>query len=94
MLFAIGIFYSRNSKWMWMCLCCVAFDMFLHLGLGFGLNEVYIMSAHWIFIIPIAVGFALLHLPKRFVAPVRYGVGLLTLYLWVYNVALIVKYLL
>ena len=52
------------------------------------------MSAHWIFIIPIAVGFALLHLPKRFVAPVRYGVGLLTLYLWVYNVALIVKYLL
>ena len=60
-------------------------------------TEIYTLSLttlfRSIFIIPIAVGFALLHLPKRFVAPVRYGVGLLTLYLWVYNVALIVKYL-
>lgn len=93
LLFIIGIWCGRHSRFFWLCLSWFGLDMLLHVGMGFGLNEVYIMSAHWIFIIPIAVGFALLHLPKRFVAPVRYGVGLLTLYLWVYNVALIVKYL-
>lgn len=94
LLFIIGMWCGRHSRFFWLCLSWFGLDMLLHVGMGFGLNEVYIMSAHWIFIIPIAVGFALLHLPKRFVAPVRYGVGLLTLYLWVYNVALIVKYLL
>ena len=38
-------------------------DMMLHIGLGFGLNEVYIMTAHWIYAIPIAIGFLLK--PKR-----------------------------
>ena len=94
LLFIVGMWCGRHSRFFWLCLSWFGLDMLLHVGMGFGLNEVYIMSAHWIFIIPIAVGFALLHLPKRFVAPVRYGVGLLTLYLWVYNVALIVKYLL
>lgn len=94
LLFIVGMWCGRRSRFFWLCLSWFGLDMLLHVGMGFGLNEVYIMSAHWIFIIPIAVGFALLHLPKRFVAPVRYGVGLLTLYLWVYNVALIVKYLL
>ena len=93
LLFIVGMWCGRHSRFFWLCLSWFGLDMLLHVGMGFGLNEVYIMSAHWIFIIPIAVGFALLHLPKRFVAPVRYGVGLLTLYLWVYNVALIVKYL-
>ena len=94
LLFIVGMWCGRHSRFFWLCLSWFGLDMLLHVGMGFGLNEVYIMSAHWIFIIPIAVGFALLHLPKRFVASVRYGVGLLTLYLWVYNVALIVKYLL
>ena len=94
LLFIIGMWCGRHSRFFWLCLSWFGLDMLLHVGMGFGLNEVYIMSAHWIFIIPIAVGFALLHLPKHFVAPVRYGVGLLTIYLWVYNVALIVKYLL
>lgn len=34
-------------------------DMMLHIGLGFGLNEVYIMAGHWIYAIPIAIGFLL-----------------------------------
>ncbi len=33
--------------------------MMLHIGLGFGLNEVYIMAGHWIYAIPIAIGFLL-----------------------------------
>ncbi|MGG6545975.1 UNVERIFIED_CONTAM: DUF6080 domain-containing protein, partial [Prevotella sp. 15_C9] len=59
LLFAAGVFYSRHSRLMWMCLSCAAFDAFLHLVLGFGLNEVYIMAGHWIYAIPIAIGFLL-----------------------------------
>ena len=93
LLFILGIIVAVRHRFFLMALSWLALDICIHFVMGFGLNEMYIMACHWIFIIPIAVGFALLHLPKRFVAPVRYGVGLLTLYLWVYNVALIVKYL-
>ena len=37
-----------------------AFDMVLHLVLGFGIIEVYIMAAHWAFVIPVAAAYLLL----------------------------------
>lgn len=33
------------------------FDFALHIGLGFGINEVYIMTAHYMYALPIAIGF-------------------------------------
>ena len=56
-LFIGGIWFGRRSRFLWMVLCGFAFDMLLHLGLGFGINEVYIMGAHWLFALPIAMGF-------------------------------------
>ena len=44
---------------MQLCLSWFGLDMVLHLGLGFGLNEVYIMAAHWAFILPIAASYLL-----------------------------------
>jgi hypothetical protein len=32
-------------------------DMTLHMGLGFGINEIYIMSPHYLFALPIAIGY-------------------------------------
>ena len=46
LLFAMGLFYARRNKIMWMAVSFMAFDMLLHIGLGFGINEVYIMSPH------------------------------------------------
>ena len=92
LMFAIGIFYSRNSKWMWMCFSCAAFDMFLHLGLGFGLNEVYIMGAHWMFIIPFAIGFSIKQAPRKLAMSLRATALLLALYLWAYNGTLIANH--
>ena len=68
--------------------------MALHIGLGFGINEVYIMSAHWIYVIPIAAAYALKAAVRRFGRMPIYALGLLTVYLWVYNASLIVSYLL
>ena len=58
-LFLAGIWKGRRQRFLWMALAGMALDFFLHVGLGFGLNEVYIMTAHWAFVIPIATGFLL-----------------------------------
>jgi len=93
-LFAIGTYYSRHSKWMWMCFSCVAFDMFLHLVLGFGLNEVYIMGAHWMFIIPFAIGFTLVKAKPKVAQLTRCTTLALAIYFWLYNGFLIVSHFL
>ena len=93
LLFAIGIWCGRRSRFFWLAMSFFALDMVLHVGLGFALNEIYIMAAHWIYIIPIAVGYALKALPRRWNWGVTVLVGMLTLFLWAWNVSLIVKYL-
>ena len=55
LLFLAGIWYGRKSKYLWLVLSYFALDMVLHIGLGFGINEVYIMTAHWIYALPIAI---------------------------------------
>ena len=73
---------------------CFCLDLILHIGLGFGINEVYIMAAHWAYVIPMACGCllkGLSHKPRRLL----YGLLLaLTLCLWIYNGGLTVYHLL
>lgn len=56
-LFLAGIWAGRKSRYLWLVMSYFGLDMLLHIGLGFGLNEVYIMSGHWIYALPIAIGF-------------------------------------
>ena len=94
LLFAVGVWCGRHSRFMWLCMSYFALDMLLHVGLGFGLNEVYIMSGHWIYVMPIATGFLLVALKGARQRKAAMGVvGLLAVWLWIYNVSLIVKYL-
>ena len=92
-MFIIGIWCGRKSRFFWLAMSYFALDMALHIGLGFGINEVYIMSAHWIYIIPIAMAYALRHSPKRLLTAQRCAIAALTLFLWIHNVRLIVQYL-
>lgn len=91
LLFLAGVWCGRRSRFLWIALTCAAFDMLLHLGLGFGLNEVYIMSAHWIFVLPLAMTFLFKNLAPSL--RVRGGVGLLllllSLYLYIWNFVII-----
>ena len=64
--------------------------MLMHMGFGFGLNEVYIMTAHWAFIIPIAAGYILRR--SNSMAP-RVLVVALAVWLWAYNAAIVIGYL-
>ena len=100
LLFFAGIWKGRRERFLWMALAGMALDLILHVGLGFGLNEVYIMAAHWIFVVPIATGYLLREergkrkeeRGKRRVE--RVLLLILTVFLFCWNLSLYVQYLL
>lgn len=92
LLFLAGIWHGRKSKYLWLVLSYFALDMVLHIGLGFGINEVYIMTAHWIYALPIAMGFLIKNAPIRFRKYLIGIVAAIALYLIIYNGSLIVGY--
>lgn len=93
LFFLVGIWMGRRSRFLWLALSWMGFDKLIHLVLGFGLNEIYIMSPHWLFVLPIAMSFALQRLPRRGLRLMRATVALLAGYLLVYNGSLYVQYL-
>ncbi len=93
-LFLVGIWCGRRSRFLWLALSWFALDMALHIGLGFGINEVYIMTAHWAFVVPIAVAYALRHARARSLFALRSLIVALTAWLYIYNVYLIIDYML
>jgi len=91
LLFMVGIWCGRRSRFLWLCLSCFGFDMFIHLVLGFGINEVFIMAPHWLFVLPIATAFLLRSIHTRWL---RIPVLLMTIYLLIYNGYLLTTFLL
>lgn len=93
LLFVAGIWAGRKSRYLWLVMSYFGLDMLLHIGLGFGLNEVYIMSGHWIYALPIAIGFLLKETRQQ-----RYSLCLksllltIGLFLLIYNGILIIGY--
>ena len=82
LLFLTGIWYGCRSRFLWLAMSFFNFDMVIHFVLGFGLNEVYIMSPHWLMVLPITIAYLLLHRPERWL---RCGTAVLALYLLIYN---------
>ena len=93
LLFLLGVVVGFRSRFLWMALSFFLFDMALHMGLGFGINEVYIMTAHWAYVIPIAIGYLFARLNRRLLPYLRVPVCLLTLFLWGWNASLLIGYM-
>lgn len=91
MLLLAGAWVARRSKFFWVVVSWFGFDMLMHIGFGFGINEVYIMTAHWAFIIPIAIGYLLSRKPQVQARPL---VAVTALWMWAYNAKIICGYLL
>ena len=90
LLAMIGTWRGRRSLFLWTAMSFFLMDMLLHVGLGFGLNEVYIMSAHYLFAIPIAIGY----LMKDNTWHTRWlqcAVGAITLFLLIWNGSIILN---
>lgn len=91
LLAVVGIWFGRKSRFFWLCFSYMAFDMFIHVGLGFGLNEVFIMTPHYMFVLPVATAYLFKKIQTRWL---RVAVLLLTLYLVTYNGYLLTDFLL
>ena len=86
-----GIWVGRKRRFLWLCLSCFGFDMFIHLVLGFGLNEIFIMAPHFMFVLPIATAYLFKSVNWQWL---RLAVVFLTIYLLVYNGYLLTDFLL
>jgi hypothetical protein len=75
-----------------MILSCFAFDMVLHLGLGFGINEIYIMGPHWLYVIPISIAFIFKYANVKWRKPLRVVTALLAVFLLGWNGYLFISY--
>jgi len=92
LLFIAGIYAGKKSKFLWLAMSYFGLDMLLHMGLGFGLNEVYIMTAHWIYVLPIAIAYLCKEAAPRYRKYLIGIVAAITLYLLIYNGSLIISY--
>ena len=92
LMFLAGILAGLRSRFFLMVLAGVSFDAFIHLGLGFGLNEAFIMSGHWIFIIPIAIGYLQSRLRGIPLWVTRSLLMLMTFFLFAYNITLFIQF--
>ena len=86
-----GIWMGRKRRFLWLCLSCFGVDMFIHLILGFGLNEIFIMAPHFMFVLPIATAYLFSRVRWQWL---RLTVVFLTIYLLVYNGYLLTDFLL
>jgi len=94
LLAAAGVWMGRRSRFLWLCLSCMGFDMFIHLVLGFGLNEIHIMAPHFMFTLPIATAYLLKSATGVRLQLLRGVTLVLTLYLLGYNGWLLTRFLL
>lgn len=93
-LFVLGIIFGCRKRFFQMLLAWFACDITLHLILGFGITEVYIMASGWAFIIPIAYGYLMKGLSHRYRQMLRGLLLVITIFLWAYNGGLTANYLL
>ena len=94
LLFALGAWCGRRERFAWLCLSWFAVDMALSMGLGFAINEIYIMGPHWLFVMPISMAYAMLRAKGAALKAMRVATGCLAAWLWAYNGTLFVGFML
>ena len=93
LLFLAGIWMGRHSRFLWICIACFAIDMALHMGLGFGINEIAIMSAHYLWVLPIAMAYLLKYSEGNRRTIFSSILSVITIYLVTWNVILTIEFM-
>ena len=93
-LFLAGILYGWRKRLLWIAMMPFLFDVLLHIGMRFAATDVYIMTAHWAYVIPIAIGLMLKGIGSSWRKIIGTVLILLTVFLWWHNLSLLVPYLL
>lgn len=95
-LFLAGVWIGRRERLMWMLLAMLSIDAILHIGFRFAAADVYIMTAHWAFIVPVAVAYLIRETKAmpQLRNSIVIAVAALTIFLWWHNVSLIAQHIL
>ena len=76
LLFLAGVWIGRKKVFLWTAMSFLLMDVTLHMGLGFGINEVQIMSAHYLFVLPIAMAYLVKKADNRYLSYSICGISL------------------
>lgn len=95
LLFIAGIAAGFRERFLWMCMTPFCIDMLLHVGMRFALTDVYIMTAHWAFAIPIAIAYLIKRIRQKKLAynGMMSLLAGMTIFLLTWNLSLIIKHL-
>lgn len=93
LLFLAGVWMGRRNRFLWLAMAFLMVDMVIHLGLGFAINEVSIMSAHYLFVLPIGMAYVLKGISSdAWRRRLKWALCMVAAYLWIWNVALYGQY--
>lgn len=90
-LFLMGCWQQRHSRFFCLCLSWWLVDMVIHVVLGFTLNEVYIMSPHWLPVVAIAIAGLMQSRQQKVLTPI---IMFTAIFLFFYNGTLLLRFLL
>lgn len=95
LLFVLGAWCGRRDRVVLMTLSMLAFDMLLHVGLNFASADVYIMTAHWAFAVPVAMACLFRRVARRprLSMAVTAATLFLTAFLWTHNLRIVVGHI-
>ncbi len=89
---AIGFWKGRRKPFAWLLAGVLVFNLLLHIVLGFGINEVHIMAAHWVFVLSLSIGYIFVRIPRLGGVLAFVIILSITVYLWAYHVYQLVVY--
>ena len=90
--FLLGLWVGRHHLFMWTAMSVFLMDMILHMGLGFGINEIYIMSPHYMFALPVVFAYLLKNIAPRWHRPATILIALMACYIFIWNVIMLTEY--
>ena len=85
LLFLWGAWQGRRERFLWLLMGILAFNVILHIVIGFGIEEVYIMAAHWLFVIPLSIAWLLTTRRRWLYLSLLVLIGAITAYLLIYH---------
>lgn len=97
-MFIVGTFVGRKQRFEQLLLAVFMFNMLLHVGLGFALDEIHIMTAHWAFVVPLSIAWLFCYFKRRQTAALTYLlvftlIAVITVYMFAYHGYLLHRYL-
>lgn len=93
LLFLWGAWKGRKERFLWLLMGILVFNLTLHIFLGFAIDEVYIMAAHWLFVVPLTMAWLFKEKHRYVYLSLLILVSTMTVYLLLYHGYWLYRYL-